>query len=276
MLFCLLAILPFFGSQTVRAQRGPNRIAFTSFRSGINEIYLLTLGTKPVRLAVGSSPAWSPDGLRIAYVNSSQIFVMDDDGRNSARLTNVRTQAADPAWSPDGKKIAFTSFDDGRDEIYVMDSDGTNSTRLTTEYGHSPAWSPDGKSIAFVRAGEIYIMNADSSNATRITNNHANITGAETDHISWSPDGQALVFSFFISEHDAIYRIGSNGARLTRLTEPGDLYARYPCYSPDGNRIVYSVYNTANEDLYVMNSDGSNPVRVTNGYTAYQPAWAPG
>ena len=56
-----------------------------------------------------------------------------------------------PAWSPDGKRIAFYSERDGNAEIYVMNADGTGVTRLTRhERGRRlPAWSPDGRTISF-------------------------------------------------------------------------------------------------------------------------------
>ena len=73
-----------------------------------------------------------------------------------------------PAWSPDGRRIAFTSERDGNPEIYVMNADGSGVTRLTyndaRDLDSFPAWSPDGRRIAFHsnRDGnfEIYVMNA--------------------------------------------------------------------------------------------------------------------
>jgi len=76
---------------------------------------------------------------------------MDADGSNQTRLTRDLALDGSPAWSPDGRRIAFHSGRDGNMEIYVMDADGSKQTRLTDHAAGdgSPAWSPDGSKIAF-------------------------------------------------------------------------------------------------------------------------------
>ena len=75
-----------------------------------------------------------------------EIYVMDADGSNLARLTNNATFDGRPAWSPDASKIAFESDRDVLfiSEIYVMDADGSNPVRLTNNAARDfdPAWSP--------------------------------------------------------------------------------------------------------------------------------------
>jgi TolB protein len=146
------------------------------------------------------SPAWSPDGSKIAFhsvppgTDSSDIWVMNADGSNQTNLTNSASEDYSPAWSPDGSKIAFTSVHSGNADIWVMNADGSNQTNLTNSASddYSPAWSPDGGKIAFTsclsgvgsrvllpegimefksseRNAEIWVMNADGSNPTRLT-----------------------------------------------------------------------------------------------------------
>lgn len=96
------------------------------------------------------SPAWSPDGSRIAFVsyqdNNPDIFVMDADGTNLTRLTHHPDTDQDPSWSPDGSQIAFVSNRDdpfGNKQVYVMRTDGSNLQRLTSGADHKdPIWSP--------------------------------------------------------------------------------------------------------------------------------------
>jgi hypothetical protein len=60
------------------------------------------------------------------------------------QLTNSSAADTSPAWSPDGAKIAFDSFRDGNWEVYVMNADGTNETNVTQDPGTQgdPSWQP--------------------------------------------------------------------------------------------------------------------------------------
>jgi hypothetical protein len=72
------------------------------------------------------------------------IYVVNADGSGLIRLTDHLGYDVSPAWSPDGRRVAFTSERDGKGEIYAMNADGSGLTRLTNhpaeDYG--PVWSP--------------------------------------------------------------------------------------------------------------------------------------
>jgi dipeptidyl aminopeptidase/acylaminoacyl peptidase len=134
--------------------------------------------------AADEYPAWSPDGLKIAFRSyrdgNYEIYVMNADGTGQpTRLTFGTAYDEFPSWSPDGSKIAFMSDRDGNFEIYVMNADGNEQTCLTLSAAADglPYWSPDGLKIAFAseRDGnwEIYVMNADGTGQTRLTMNPA-------------------------------------------------------------------------------------------------------
>ena len=100
----------------------------------------------------GVYPAFSPDGLRIAYAGigtdgEGDIYVMNANGTNKINLTNHLGADRYPAWSPDGRQIAFASNrnDSFNWEIYVMNNDGTNLRNITNNANAkdlNPTWRP--------------------------------------------------------------------------------------------------------------------------------------
>ena len=200
------------------------RIVFSSDRDGNRENYEIYVmdadGNNQQRITdndfYDTYPSWAPDGERIAFMSrrdghfigefglSSEIYVMDADGKNMRRLTNNRKNEWSPSWSPDGKWIVFSAdrkADGVNYEIYVMDADGGNQRRLTNNrhYDGVPSWSPDGKWIVFSADRkadgvnyEIYVMDNGGANQRNLTNNpHRDINPAWLNSpFSVSPAGK--------------------------------------------------------------------------------------
>lgn len=179
---------------------------------------------KPVNLTDNSSglndtqPAWSPDGSKIAFTRSQDIWVMNSDGSGAANLTPNSPagcsptcyQGGDtyPAWSPDGSKIAYVHgygpptnpyAGGGLANIWVMDAnpattDWTNLSNTASESSTMPAWSPNGTKIAYVGTASdstdrnIYTMDASGSISSR--------TPIDTDTAhDINPDWQPITLS---------------------------------------------------------------------------------
>ncbi|HEY4215783.1 MAG TPA: hypothetical protein VGM67_01525 [Gemmatimonadaceae bacterium] len=117
------------------------------------------------QLTEGFSPAYSPDGKKLAITRNShdtgntEIWVVDVETGTESLVASAKDQGfIEPAFSPDGKRIAFagsTMADNARPsnwDIYVVDADGGNKTQLTFHPGHdiAPRFGPDGKSIYFL------------------------------------------------------------------------------------------------------------------------------
>ena len=170
----------------------------------------------------------------------SSIYTVRSDGMGTVRVTNDLARDTDPAWSPDGIRIAFTRQRDGERAIYVVNEDGSDVRRLTptTWPSFHAAWSPDGTRIAFtsVREGnaDVYVTNVDGSGELRLTNNPT----IDTDP-AWSPDGTRIAFSSDRNGNHDIYAMNADGSGVTRVTNNPTL-DRYPAWSPDGKRIAFS------------------------------------
>ena len=197
---------------------------------------------------VGSQPAWSPDGSRIAFVSSvsgsADIWVIGRDGSNLMRLTTNPDGDQQPTWSPNGTQIAFASLNTRISTIWIMNADGTGLRRVTNVTnppgGHGyPSFSPDGNQIVFSRsvyakvgAGHSYvgshlaIVNADGTGFCELT------TGNVSDSTpSWSKTG--IAFSRSCCD---LWLIKSDGSGLQVLPSTS---GSNPVWSPDGTKIAF-------------------------------------
>jgi Tol biopolymer transport system component/DNA-binding winged helix-turn-helix (wHTH) protein len=97
-----------------------------------------------------TNPAWSPDGLMIAYASAAagtwDIWIQPVAGGPALPVTKLPGAELNPSWSPDGSTIVFDSIEP--EGIYTVPMLGGEPTRLTT-FGAKPRWSPDGRQILF-------------------------------------------------------------------------------------------------------------------------------
>jgi len=182
-----------------------------------------------------------------------------------------------PAWSPDGKKIAFCSSLSGDPEIYVSNADGSGLQRRTfsPSVDISPVWNPKtGNEIAFVsdRSGspQIYIMNADGSNLRRL------ISGAgDASEPAWSPDAQFMAFEWRVSETGTydVYLIDIASGQITQLTHDAGRN-EHPTWSPDGRHLVFESTRGGSRQIWMMLANGSNPKQLTTQGENWNPNWS--
>ena len=116
---------------------------------------------REVLIEDGGEPAWSPDGVEIAFVsdrdrngpclfhdcagNASELYVADADGGNERRLTKTTAQEVHPSWSPDGEKLLFARIRAASDdyELVMINADGTCERKLmeNQDWDFTPDWT---------------------------------------------------------------------------------------------------------------------------------------
>ncbi len=122
------------------------RVLFRRSRNG-RESPLLPSGE------TGACPAFSPDGGRVAYLQTEEghgtnLAVAAVSGGSAVTLVRGVEPSEFPSWSPDGRFIAYAGGSPV--QVWVVSAGGGKPRLLTPAGGDYPRWSPDGKWIAYV------------------------------------------------------------------------------------------------------------------------------
>ncbi len=203
------------------------------------------------------------------------LQIADADGYNAQILLESPEPLLSPAWSPNGKKIAYVSFEGRNSAIYVQDILTGKRERVAAFEGinSAPDWSPEGSRLAMTLSKdgntEIYIMSLHSKSLTRMTNH----SGIDTEP-TWSPDGRKLAFTSDRSGGPQIYEMDIRGGRPKRVSFEGNYNVR-PAYSPDGKFItlVHAVNGSYHIGLLDLSNGYINT--LTNAKLDESPSFAP-
>jgi Tol biopolymer transport system component len=244
------------------------------------DLWVVRSNGRGLRKLVGTpgwdeSPAWSPDGRRIAFtksiyepgepediLKSIDIWTARADGRAQGNLTRDGS-ASSPAWSPGGATVAFARGNG----VFVVRRDGSRKRHVGRRSDPTkPAWSPDGRRIAFVTPGELWIARADGGGQRLVAR------GAWSDtRAVWSSDGRLLAYAGGRGRASGVFVVPSAGGRPRLLSRHDESAA----WSPDGRRLALVRPGTPREaGIFLADPDGRARKRLTRGLDT-EPAWSP-
>ncbi len=257
-----------------------------------SSIYTLSLDnlqatklTAPPELSDGdSSPAFSNDGSKLAFVRGSEgavrdIFVANADGTNAKQLTFDRRYVSGIAWTADGSALVFSSDRGGKYSLWRIALNGKEPERLPVggEDAFSPAISKKGDRLAYAqRSAKWSILRVDltdhagKNGVTRVLSSTQQDSFAKV-----SPDSSRLAFQSVRSGTQEIWLSGIDGSGLVKLTSFEGPLTGSPAWSPDGRQLAFDSRPKGHSQIYVTSVEGGVPRPVTEGNSNdIVPSWS--
>jgi TolB protein len=230
------------------------------------------------------SPAWSPDGQRIAYtqLGEGRGGIVVQALASGATFMAPGSQTAlniTPAFSPDGRTLAFAHSDERGTDIYTANvTERCCAQRLTVGRfadNLSPTFSPDGRRIAFIstRAGppQLYVMAADGTDQELLAPFDFGATGS-SNAPEWSADGASVVFHREVTGSPQIFLVDVSGRRVRQLTSSGR--NEDPTWAPDGRHVAFISDRSGRRQIWIVDIETGRVRQLATPDAARLPSWS--
>ncbi len=205
-----------------------------------------------------------------------ELQIADADGMNEQALLISNEPIISPAWAPDGRRLAYVSFQQKKPIVYVHDLLASKQIVVANFKGSNsaPAWSPDGKTLAVTLSrdggSQLFLINPDGSGVRRLTSSSAIDTEPR-----FSPDGQSIYFTSDRGGSPQIYRLPLNGGgEPQRITFEGS-YNVSPRLSPDGKTLAYITRNGGRFQVALLDLTNKQVQIITDSDRDESPSFAP-